>query len=342
MAARKKAVNSGGMSLAELIDAAITEDPIIPGEPTGWISTGSDLLDWSMGGGLPCGRMVEMYGRQSSGKSLIAAHSCRNVLRAGGTVVYLDCEAAVDLAWWRRLRVDPSCPQVILRTPTYLEEVHDIIERVVERMSDVQTPTLIVWDSLAAVAAKASFEKKSAEDSVAMGLEARLNSDFFRRAVLKTMRNSHCSLLVINQVRASLARFAMSEDSQETTPGGQATGYYASLRLKTKKTGYIRTQTDPPHGIYMNVTVTKSRLGPPGRSVDLTAFFQYGLDNHLSLIRFLEDYKGIEKTANGRVVWDGKTMLRNDLRSLMSTDVKVLEAVQETARETFRKIHNDI
>lgn len=341
MPPRKRVRNAGDISLADEIDSAL-QQPIIPGEPTGYISTGSDLLDWVIGEGLPCGRVVEVSGGPSSGKSLIATTAGRNVIRDGGTLVYLDCEAAVDLPFWRRLRVDPSCEQVILRTPRTLENVHDALDIVISRVEDHPTPTLIVWDSLASVAAKAAYEKESAEDSVAMGLEARLNSAFFRRSFLKKLRNSKCCLLIINQVRASLSRFAHTEEGAETTPGGKAVSFYASLRFKTKKTGYIRTQADAPHGIYLNATVTKSRIGPPGRSVDLTAFFAYGLDNPLTLIRFLEDNRGIEKTANGRVVWNGKTMLRNDLRSLMMSDIEVLEAVRSAAKATYKKIHNDI
>lgn len=340
MPPRKRVKSLDSLSLGELIDDAITEEPIIPGEPAGWISTGSDLLDWAIGNGIPMGRVVELFGRESSGKTLLATHVARSVLREGGNLVYLDCEAGVDLAWWRRLHVDPSCPQVYLRTPTYLEEVLDIIERVVLKVKDNETPTLIVWDSVASVGAKAAFEKKSAEDTVALGLEARLLSDFFRRKVLKVMRNSRCSILAINQVRASLNRFAMTEDSQETTPGGKALRFYCSVRLKTKRTGYIRHESDPPYGAYLNVNVVKNKVGPPERDVDLAAFFAYGINNHLSLIRFLEDQGAIEKTSNGRVVWNGKMMLRNDLRSLMSTDINVLDAVRASAREAFKKAYD--
>ena len=340
MPPRKRSKNPDGMSLRELIDDAITEEPIIPGEPPGWLSSGCDLLDWAIGNGLPLGRMVEVFGRESSGKTTLASHAARSVLREGGELVYLDTEAGVDLTWWRKLRVDPACSQVYLRTPTYLEEVHDIIERVVLKVKDRETPTLIVWDSLASTAAKASFDKKSAEDTVAIGLEARLNSDFFRRKVLKLMRNSKCLLLIRNQVRSSLSRFAMTEDATETTPGGRATKFYCSVRLKTKRTGYIRRETDPPYGIYMNVDVVKNKVGPPARDVDLVSFFGTGIDNHLSLIRFLEDQGAIEKTSNGRVVWNGKMMLRNDLRALMSTDIATLEAVRDHAREAFKKAYD--
>lgn len=331
---KRRRVDLTTLSIDEIVDQSLSGDIVIPGAPVGWISTGSDLLDWSTGGGLPMGRMTELYGMESSGKSLIAISAAKQVLRHGGRVIYLDCEPGIDTEWLKMLGINPD--HITLRTPSWLEEVHDIIENVVKARKGAEEPTLIVWDSIAATAARAAFEKKSAEDTVALGLEARLNGDFFRRSALKNMSRSRIALLVINQLREKLAtRFSYGEESTESTPGGKSTRFYSSLRIKVKRSGWMKRDDSNPYGAFIKSEVTKNKVGPPKRTAEFPVFFRSGIDNGLSLIRFLEDVGNFFGSTAGRIAWQGKSYFRKDFRRLMLSDENIYREVLEAAKAAY-------
>ncbi|NBT36296.1 MAG: hypothetical protein EBT03_12320, partial [Betaproteobacteria bacterium] len=244
------------------------------------------------------------------------------------------CEPGIDTEWMKKLGVDPA--HVVLRTPSWCEEVHDIIENVVKARRDSEEPTLIVWDSIAATCARAAYEKKSAEDTVSLGLEARLNGEFFRRCTMKMMSRSKIALLVINQLREKLAtRFSYGEESLESTPGGKATRFYASVRVKMKRTGWMKRDTGNPYGAYIRSEVTKNKVGPAKQTAEIPVFFKSGIDNGLSLIRYLEDQGDFFGNTSGRLIWNGKSYYRKDFRRMMMSDENIYREVREAAHATY-------
>lgn len=330
--ARKK--TSENRTLAEIVDACLKEDPLMPGEIPGWIHSGCDLLDLAIGGeGYPMGRMVEVVGEFSSGKSLLALTAARSCLRQGGEVIYLDTESSIDRKWCRKIGIPDA--GMLVRTPECMEEVHDIIRQVVQANHAKPSPTLIVWDSVAATASNAAVEKESAQERDPIGAEARLNSSFFRGRTLKIMRNSRIVLLVLNQVRDKIGAFGFGADTT-TTPGGRAIGFYSTVRLHVKRADYMTHAAGTrPKGSHIQVETTKNKIHQPKIRVKFPLFFASGIDNRLACIRYLEEQDVLETYGNGRFRWKEKTYTRGELREHFVQDPDDYASLRALVRETF-------
>lgn len=330
--ARRKA-STKDLSPEELIDSCLEEDPIIPGPVPMWIPTGCSQLDWAIGGdGWPCGRMVEMFGLESSGKTLLALSACKNAIKMGGTAIYLDMEAAYNEEW--AIKIGLPKKGLILRTPKDLEEVHDIIETVVENQAKFNPPIVIVWDSLAATASRASVRKKSAKEIDPIGMEARLNGSFFRRKVIKDLRNSPICLIIVNQVRNKIGG---NPYDNETTPGGLAVKFYASVRVsvKKKRTMVPKKEGALPSGAFVRAKVVKNKIARPLMTADFPIYFSRGMDDVYSILYYCEMVNVLPVSSNGRITWKDKSYTRVDLCRYLKENEKEFQELRLLAKQAF-------
>jgi recombination protein RecA len=331
--AKKRSIRD--LTPEELIDSCLDEDPMVPGPIPMWIPSGCSQLDWVMGQGWPCGRMVEMYGDASSGKTLLALLACKSAIKMGGSAVYIDMEAAYNPEWAEKLGVPTK--GLIVRTPYDLEQVHDLIDNIAENHNKFNMPLVIVWDSMAASASSASVRRKSAKEAPPIASESRLNSDFFRKKALKLIRNLPICLIVVNQVRAKIG--GMPFDN-ETTTGGRATEFYASVRLKVKRKRIMKPKREgaKPIGAFITVTNKKNKVSHPFLKADFPIYFERGVDNIYEILYYCELTKLLSVSGNGRLTWKDKSYTRAALWNHFHANHAEFAELKEMARQAY---HSD-
>jgi recombination protein RecA len=250
------------------------------------ISTGSLSLDIALGGkGVPRGRIIEIFGNESSGKTSIALHIVAEAQKAGGVAAYIDTEHALDPSWAKRLGVDLE--NLLVSQPSYAEEALRIAELLIKS----NAVDIIVIDSVAALVPKAEVDGEIGDSHV--GLQARLMSQALR-ILNPTIARTRTSMIFINQIRQKVGVFF---GSPETTSGGLALRFYSSVRLEVRKAGQIK-KGEETIGSEVKVKVVKNKVAPPFKQATFELMFESGISKEGDLLILGLEDKVIEKKGN--------------------------------------------
>ncbi|GAB4139981.1 MAG: recombinase RecA [Patescibacteria group bacterium] len=248
------------------------------------ISTGSILLDNALGaGGLPRGRIVEIYGPEASGKTTLCYHIIAEAQKKGGIVAFIDAEHSVDIERARDIGVDVD--KLVLSQPNNGEEALEIAETLV-RSNAVD---VIIVDSVAALTPKAEIDGDMGDAQ--MGLHARLMSQAMRK-LTAIVSKSNTLIVFTNQIRMKIG---VMFGNPETTTGGQALKFYSSVRLEIRKKNTIK-KGEEPIGITSTVKVVKNKVGAPFKSVDIDIMNKGGINKKAEILNFATE-NGIIKVS---------------------------------------------
>lgn len=270
------------------------------------ISTGSLGLDMALGiGGLPRGRIVEIYGPESSGKTTLTLHVIAECQKIGGTCAFVDAEHALDPAYAEKLGVNVN--DLLVSQPDTGEQALEITDMLV-RSSAVD---VVVVDSVAALTPKAEIEGDMGDSH--MGLQARLMSQALRK-LTANIKRSNTLVIFINQLRMKIG---VMFGNPETTTGGNALKFYASIRLDIRRTGSIK-KGDEILGNETKVKVLKNKMAPPFRQAEFEILYNQGISRHGEIIDLGAKLGFIEKSGawysyNGERIGQGKDNVRNYL-----------------------------
>jgi recombination protein RecA len=271
------------------------------------ISTGSLSLDIALGiGGLPRGRVVEIYGPESSGKTTLTLHVIAEMQKAGGTAAFVDAEHALDPQYAEKLGVDVD--ELLVSQPDTGEQALEITDMLV-RSGAVD---IVVVDSVAALTPKAEIEGDMGDSH--MGLQARLMSQALRK-LTGNIKRSNTLVIFINQIRMKIG---VMFGNPETTTGGNALKFYSSVRLDIRRTGAIK-QGDEVVGNDTKVKVVKNKVAPPFKIATFEILYGEGISHEGELIELGVQHKMIEKAGawysyNGDRIGQGKEKVRQFLK----------------------------
>ena len=262
------------------------------------ISTGALTLDLALGGGLPKGRVIEIYGPESSGKTTIALHALAEVQKNGGIAAFVDAEHALDPTYAAALGVDID--NLLVSQPDNGESALEIVDQLV-RSAAVD---IVVIDSVAALVPRAEIEADMGD--VHVGLQARLMSQALRK-ITGNIGKSGCTVLFINQLRQKIG---VTYGSPETTTGGNALKFYASVRLDIRRIQTLKKGTDE-FGNRVKVKVAKNKVAPPFRIAEFDIIFGKGVSTIGCLVDIAEETgvilrKGAWYSYNGENISQGR------------------------------------
>lgn len=298
------------------------------------ISTGSLLIDHAIGiGGLPVGRVIEIYGPEASGKTTLALHTIAQAQKNGGVCAFIDAEHALDATHVASLGVDIN--NLIVSQPDYGEQALDIAEMLI-RSGAVD---IIVIDSVAALVPKAELEGEMGDSH--MGLQARLMSQALRK-LTPIVHKSKTVLIFINQVRQNIG--AMPFANKETTTGGNALKFYASVRLEVRKIASLKRKDgkeghEEHVGNKIIVKVVKNKVAPPFKRVEVDLLFNQGISPELDLLDAALGAGVIEKSGawlsfNGAHIAQGRDQAYNYLKE----HPDIAERMKEIVLKKFNEI----
>ena len=288
------------------------------------ISTGSLGLDIALGiGGLPRGRVVEIYGPESSGKTTLALHVLAEAQRAGGTCAFIDAEHALDPTYADKLGVDVH--ELLISQPDAGEQALEIADTLV-RSGAID---VIVIDSVAALVPRAELEGEMGD--VHVGLQARLMSQALRK-LTGSISRSRCMIVFINQIRMKIG---VMFGSPETTTGGNALKFYASVRLDIRRIGAIKDR-DEVVGNQTRVKVVKNKLAPPFKVVEFDIMYGEGISKTGELIDLGVKANIVEKSGSwfsygDQRIGQGRENTKQFLRDNAGTAAEIEQAVRENA-----------
>jgi recombination protein RecA len=291
--------------------------------PVAVVPTGSLGLDLALGvGGLPRGRVVEIYGPESSGKTTLALHAIAEVQRQGGVAAFIDAEHALDVTYARKLGV--SLADLLVSQPDTGEQALEIAEQLV-RSGAID---LIVVDSVAALVPKAEIEGEMGDAH--MGVQARLMSQALRKLTAVVSRNGTL-VVFINQIRMKIG---VVFGNPETTTGGHALKFYASVRLDIRRVGQVK-DGDQVIGSRTRVKVVKNKVAPPFREAEFDVRYGTGVDRHgealdLAVERGVVEKSGAYFALGGERIGQGRERAIEWLRANPEALERVVAQVRES------------
>lgn len=291
------------------------------------ISTGSLGLDVALGvGGFPRGRIVEIYGPESSGKTTIAIHTIAEAQKKGGICAIIDAEHAFDAGYARRLGVDVD--NLIISQPDYGEQALEIADRLISSGAlDV-----VVIDSVAALVPKGELEGEMGDSK--MGLQARLMSQALRK-LTATISRTGCTCIFINQLREKIG---VMFGNPETTTGGNALKFYASVRLDIRRISQIK-DGDVASGNRTRVKVVKNKVAPPFRTVEFDIIFGHGISKVGEIIDMGVDLGILNKSGSWFSYGDAKIgQGREAVKQFMLDNPEMMQEVEGKIRAQLQPV----
>ncbi len=289
------------------------------------ISTGSLGLDIALGiGGVPRGRCMEVYGPEASGKTTLALHIVAEAQKQGGMAAYIDAEHALDLAYASKLGVKTD--DLLISQPDHGEQALEIAETLI-RSGAID---IVVIDSVAALVPRAEIEGEMGDSH--MGLQARLMSQALRK-LTGTISRSQCVLLFINQIRMKIG---VIFGNPETTTGGNALKFYASLRMDIRRTGAIK-EGDSIIGGRTRVKVVKNKLAPPFKEAEFDILYGTGISREGELVDLGSGMEILEKSGawysiNGERIGQGRENAKRFLKEHPEIAKDLTEKILEKIR----------
>ena len=295
------------------------------------VHTGSLGLDLALGiGGLPKGRVVEIYGPESSGKTTLALHVVAEVQKAGGTAAFVDAEHALDPSYANKLGV--NLDDLLVAQPDTGEQALEITDTLV-RSGAVD---IVVIDSVAALTPRAEIEGEMG-DSLP-GLQARLMSQALRK-LTASISKTHTLVIFINQIRHKIG---VMYGSPETTTGGNALKFYASVRLDIRRTGSVKVR-DEIIGNNVRVKVVKNKVAPPFREVEFDIMYGQGISK-LGEIIDLGVKAGVIDKSGSWFSWNSQRIGqgRDNAREFLKANPDIAEQIEEQVRGNSEKVVDEL
>lgn len=285
------------------------------------ISSGSISIDYALGiGGYPKGRIIEVFGPESSGKTTIALHAIASCQKKGGKAAFIDAENAIDPMYAKALGVDIE--NLILSQPDSGEQALEITEVLIKSGAI----DLIVIDSVAALVPQAELDGEMGDATI--GLQARLMSKAMRK-LAGVMNRSSCTAIFINQLREKVG---ISYGSPEITPGGRALKFYSSIRLDVRKNEAIKNGTDVI-GNKTTIKIVKNKVAPPFKVAIVELMYGEGISHLSELIILGVEYDIIQKSGawysyNGEKIGQGRDSVRQFIITNPHLDAEITEKIK--------------
>ncbi|MDD2409469.1 MAG: recombinase RecA [Bacilli bacterium] len=294
-------------------------------------SSGSLSLDLALGvGGYPKGRIIEIFGPESSGKTTVALHAIAEVQKAGGRAAFIDAEHALDPIYAKNLGVNIN--ELLLSQPDTGEQALEICEALVRS----EVINIVVIDSVAALVPKAEIDGEMGDSH--MGLQARLMSQALRK-LSGTINKTKTTAIFINQLREKLG---IIFGNPETTPGGRALKFYSSIRLDVRRGEQIKLG-DSISGNKTNIKVVKNKVAPPFKTATLDIVYGEGISKVGELVDIASDLSIIEKSGswfsyNGEKIGQG----RENIKLYLKDNPKIADEIEKKIKDSFKKKKSDV
>lgn len=293
------------------------------------IPTGSISLDLALGGGLPKGRIIEIYGPESSGKTTLALHAISEFQKRGGQAAFVDAEHALDPEYATRIGVDIK--NLLISQPDTGEQALEIVDTLVRS----NAVAIIVIDSVAALTPRAEIEGEMGGSLP--GLQARLMSQALRKLTAIAAKSS-CTLIFLNQIRYKIG---VMFGNPETTTGGNALKFYASIRLDIRRTGKVEEGTGENKQIIGNTTrvkVVKNKVAPPFKKAEFLIMYNVGIDKITDLLTTGVRLGIVEKSGAFYTLGNQKFQGLEKARAELKSNKKLLQEIEQKLAQATKKI----